>query len=71
MSERLDRETALNLATCYRFPLSKDWHALSFDEKDGVLSAADAHGYRKPRRANGSRGRCFHEYVRRAAGRDE
>lgn len=71
MSKRLDRQAALNLATCYRFPLSKDWHALSTDEQDGVLAAADAHGYRKPRNANGSRGRYFHGYVRRAAERDE
>ena len=66
---RLTRGEALDLARLHGFPLDSDFHALTSGEVEGVLAAADARGYRKPRTANGSRGRSFHAYLRRAADR--
>lgn len=35
-----------------------------------LLVEADAHKYRAPRNANGSRGRYWHEYLQRAAAKE-
>ena len=46
---RLTRGEALDLARLDGFPLDSDFHALTSGEVEGVLAAADARGYRKPR----------------------
>lgn len=58
---------ARNLASSYGIPLYRDFHTLDSDTVDKVLRAADFRKYRKPRNANGSRARCFYEYLNRAA----
>jgi hypothetical protein len=70
MGARLERDDARHLADLHGVDLARDFHALTTEQVESVISAADAHGYRKPRDANGSRGRSFHEYLRRAAGAD-
>lgn len=47
--------------------LPYDYHRLSSAQVDVVLSAADAQKYRKPRNANGSRGRYFYDRLQRLA----
>lgn len=48
---------------------NQDWHAMPSAMKDAVLRAADARRYKAPKNANGSRGRYFNEYLRRALSR--
>ena len=71
MANHMTRGEALMLAHVHGFDWRTDWHAMCSDAKEAVLRAADAYGYRKPRNANGSRGRYFAAYVQRAASRDE
>ncbi len=40
-------------------PINKDFHELSSNEVEIVLTHADAAKYRKPKNANGSRGRYY------------
>jgi hypothetical protein len=42
----------------------QDWHSMGNDQKDAILLAADLWKYRKPKNANGSRGRYFAQYLR-------
>ena len=60
---------ARNHASRYRIPLDRDFHSLDSDTVESILSAADEWKYRKPSRANGSRARYFHAYLRRLAAR--
>lgn len=46
-------------------PLGQDYHRLNWDMKERIADAAKAHGYRKPKNANGSTARCFYEYCNR------
>lgn len=65
---RMTHDDARNLCAQFgivRHPLP-DWHTMDSDQKERVLIAADCWKYRKPRNANGSRGRYFAEYMRRA-----
>ena len=65
---KLDGHGARYIADCYGFRINVEFHVLTSSEVDGVLAAADSRGYRKPRTANGSRARYFHQYLRRLAG---
>lgn len=47
-----------------------DFHTLSSEQVEMLLASADAVKYRKPRNANGSRGRYFHAYLSRLARRE-
>ena len=42
-----------------------DFHELSSTKVDELLKAADHYGYRKPKNANGSRGRYFFSRLQR------
>ncbi|QXN71863.1 hypothetical protein RCMRWORF_93 [Rhodobacter phage RcMrWorf] len=42
-----------------------DWNQMDSEQKERVLNAADWWKYRKPKNANGSRGRYFADYLRR------
>lgn len=53
-----------------RAPIGSDFHRLDSATVERLLSAADSYGYRKPRNANGSRGRYWHEYLQRVAARE-
>ncbi len=50
---------ARSLATQFHLDLSKDFFTLSTCEVSRVLDAADWVKYRRPKQANGSRGRYF------------
>ena len=47
--------------------ISDDFHALPSDKVAALLAWADKWHYRKPRNANGSRARYFHDYLQRLA----
>lgn len=47
--------------------LGADFHALSSAQVDKLLQAADQARYQKPRQANGSRARYFHDLLQRRA----
>ncbi len=64
----MNQAEALDLVRRYHVRIDRDFHALGTAEVANVINAANAWGYRKPRNANGSRGRYFHAYLRRAAG---
>lgn len=63
---RMTRPEALSLCNRFRIDPKIDWHVMHSDMKESVLAAADAHKYRKPKNANGSRGRYFAAYLSRA-----
>lgn len=44
---------------------STDFFELRSGQVDELLKAADHYKYRKPKNANGSRGRYFYEFVQR------
>lgn len=48
-------------------PVGADFHKLDSDQVELLLSEAAVWRYRKPRNANGSRGRYFHDYMQRLA----
>lgn len=56
------------LAEC-EAPLSGDFHTLSSDTVFALLEYASQYKYRKPRNANGSRGRYWHAYLQQVANR--
>lgn len=60
-------DDARHLATRYSLDLTKDFFTLSASEVGRVLEAADFRRYRKPKQANGSRGRYFFAALQRAA----
>lgn len=68
---QMNKYGALCLATMFRIPLDSDFHALNSEAVERVLLAADHVKYRKPANAKGSRARCFHAYMKRAAARDD
>lgn len=47
--------------------LGADFHRLSSSQVEALLAEADRVKYRKPRSANGSRGRYFHDLLQRRA----
>jgi len=66
---RLTHDDARNLCAQFgivRHPSLPDWQAMDSDQKERVLRAANLIGYRKPKNANGSRGRYFAAYLARA-----
>lgn len=48
-------------------PVGADFHTLSSAQVDRLLACADREGYRKPRGANGSRARYYHDKMQRHA----
>lgn len=62
----MNRSDATSLATQFHIPLGRDFHTLTCSEVCRVLEAADHMKYRKPRNANGSRGRYFYAALNRA-----
>jgi len=56
------------LRLCHILP-GTNFHVLNSGAVERLLERADAWKYRKPRAANGSRARCFHEYLQRLARR--
>jgi hypothetical protein len=67
----LDRTTARAILQCCGVPLGADFHTLHSNQVESLIAEADRAGYRKPKNANGSRGRYFHAYLTRVAAREE
>jgi len=64
---RLKRSEASEILAACNVPVGADFHVLGSSQVDALLAAAVKRHYRKPQNANGSRARCFHDYVQRAA----
>lgn len=60
---------AYALASRHGFPLGLNFFTLSSSIVSLVLAAANEWKYRKPKNANGSRGRYFYAYLNRIAAR--
>lgn len=64
----MDRATARSiLGACNA---NHDFHAMPSSDVERLLHFADDHKYRKPKNANGSRGRYFHAFLMRVARHD-
>jgi len=63
----MNQHTAATLAAAHGIPLHQDFHALPSDTVARIVAAADAHKYRAPKAANGSRARYFYAALCRAA----
>lgn len=50
-------------------PVGADYHTLDSSQVDAIVAAAARAKYRKPRNANGSRGRYYHDRLQRQAQR--
>lgn len=57
------RETLKSL----KIGLGQDFHTLRSSQVDGLLEEADRVRYQKPKNANGSRARYFHDLLQRQA----
>lgn len=66
---RLDRQDASRIFAACGINPADDFHRLNAGQVEALLEHADAHKYRKPANANGSRGRYFHAYLSRAHSR--
>ena len=66
----MTRSDAANLINKYNIEIHKDFFTLSASEVGQVLEAADEWKYRKPKNANGSRGRYFFALLQRALRRE-
>lgn len=68
---RLHHTDAARIFSACRIDPGQDFYTLSAEQVDRLLVAADLIHYRKPRHANGSRGRYFHAHIQRAAARQD
>lgn len=60
---------ALRVLDMCGIPLGVDFHMLRCDQVERLVEQADIRRYRKPKNANGSRGRYFHDLMQRRARR--
>lgn len=67
----MDKQTARAILSACHIPLGANFYGLSSDEVGDLLAYADAHKYRQPKHANGSRGRYFYAFVQRVASKGE
>jgi hypothetical protein len=51
-------------------PLGGNFHSLGTDVVAALIEEADERRYRRPKNANGSRARYFHDYLQRVAARE-
>lgn len=66
MARRLSSSAACAILVGVGATRQTDFHTLSSSKVDDLLRAADHYKYRKPKNANGSRGRYFFAYVQRS-----
>jgi len=64
-----ERDYARSVLSNCRIPMGEDFHALTNAQKDALEDEADRTRYQKPRNANGSRLRYFHDLMQRRARR--
>lgn len=67
---RMDKHEARAICSVFGIDPRQDWHAMPSAMKEAVLRAADSRKYRKPKNANGSRGRYFAAYLARILEKD-
>lgn len=65
-AERLNAQEALKACGVAR---DSDFHTLRSEQVDALLAEADRVKYHKPKQANGSRARYFHDLLQRRAAR--
>lgn len=68
---RLNKTDARGILALCHVPIGADFHRLTSAQVDALLAHADAYGYRKPRNANGSRGRYWHAHLQRLAASED
>lgn len=64
-------ETAAETLRIVGAPIGEDFHKLDSYAVECLLDWARKFKYRKPKNANGSRARYFHDYLQRRAQRKE
>jgi len=62
---RVTRDAACAYLRWAQVPVGEDFHALPSKKVENLLLIADRLKYRKPKNANGSRGRYFHALLQR------
>lgn len=62
-----ERANARAVLSAAKVALGQDFHTLSAAQVSELLVEADRVRYQKPARANGSRGRYFHDLLQRRA----
>ncbi len=62
---RIDPFDACGILSRIGISRGEDFHRLPSSKVERLLEAADDRKYRKPKNANGSRGRYFHAYLQR------
>ena len=67
----MNHSSATHLVAVYNIPLGRDFFTLRSSEVERVLDAADSVKYRRPKNANGSRGRYFYARLARAINRKD
>lgn len=60
---KITREQAKVLAYIAGVPMDADFHALSQEQKETLISLAKKSGYRRPRMASGSFARYFYDHL--------
>jgi hypothetical protein len=65
----MDLYTASDILSRLGIPRGEDFHRLPASTVERLLDEADQVKYRRPRYANGSRGRYFHAFLQRVAAR--
>jgi hypothetical protein len=63
--ETIKASTRATLTASHGIDFAADFHTLSQSQACALADAARAHGYRKPRNANGSTARYFFAYLTR------
>ncbi len=66
----MDTGTARHFLALANVERGANFHTLNSSKVVRLLEFADEYGYRKPKSANGSRGRYWHEYLQRVARRE-
>jgi hypothetical protein len=62
------RVNARAILTGLKIGIGQDFHTLSREQVDGLLTEANRVRYQQPKTANGSRARYFHDRLQRQAG---
>lgn len=68
MARKVSSAQACTILDRLRIPVGADFHTTSKGEE--LAEEARKVGYRKPKNANGSTGRYFHQYLQRLCGRE-
>ena len=67
MATKINRHEARTMLETCGVPIGAEYYALRSAQVDALIAMADKYRYCKPRNANGSRSRYFHEMLQRKA----